>query len=52
MPRGKGIYVDEPRDQARTAPPDTGSSGKSSQDEKHDVAPDEQSLEHAQEPPD
>ena len=46
MPRGRGTYSDEPNDKAR----DRQREGERS--EHHDVAPDEQSSEHAQEPPD
>jgi len=52
MPIGRGIYLDEPRDQARSQFADKKHSNSTAQDDKRDVAPDEQSLEHAQEPPD
>lgn len=47
MPRGRGTYSDEPNDKARE-------SDRSDRDrsDHHDVAPDEQSIGLAQEPPD
>jgi len=46
MPRGRGTYVDEPRDKRHERPPATEGSDKS------EYAPDEQATEHTQEPPD
>jgi hypothetical protein len=61
MPRGRGIYVDEPS-AAGAHPPDEGELDSTNENEKRDPenrdpekenpAPDEQALEHAQEPPD
>lgn len=46
MPRGRGTYSDEPNDKARDRP------REGERSERPDVAPDEQSRELAQEPPD
>lgn len=50
MPRGRGIYLDEPSDKAHTQ------ADKQERSVEHentkDIAPDEQAREHAQEPPD
>jgi hypothetical protein len=47
MPRGTGIYEDEPRDQKKAV-----TVSKDEADEKADETPDESSSEEAQEPPD
>lgn len=48
MPRGRGTYSDEPNDKARDRPRE----GERLEHHHDDVAPDEQSSELAQEPPD
>ena len=45
MPRGSGIYEDEPRDERGTRPQEADAS-------KSEQAPDDTSAEHSQEPPD
>jgi hypothetical protein len=62
MPRGRGIYVDEPSGEAGKSPArgneldETNENEKRNPEEKDpnmkDPAPDEQAREHAQEPPD
>ena len=47
MPRGRGIYDDEPRDKLPAHDPDD-----ADQDSTDEVAPDDTSSQYAQEPPD